>query len=112
MKNRTITISLAVAVLAIGILVLLRRYSGSNPAAAPAGVLLSFHGLTNIPAKGDYAVFFVTNAGSRRTSFDPDGLEYRTSQTWVTNSLRNQRRDDWLYWHHDANGKVQLGKWD
>jgi hypothetical protein len=112
MKKRTITVSLAVALLAIGFLLLLRRYSERNPAGAPAGVLLSFHGLTNVPAKGDYALFSVTNAGSRRVSFDPDGLEYRDSRTWITNSLRNQRRDNWLYWDHNANGNVQLGKWD
>lgn len=112
MKKRAITVSLAVALLlALGLLLLLRRYSGSHPAAAPTGVLLSFHGLTNVPAKGDYALFSVTNAGSRRTSFDPDGLEIRGSQPWVTNSLRNQRRDDWLYWYQDVDGNVRLGNW-
>lgn len=111
MKKRTITASLTMAMLVIGLLLLVRRYSGTDPAEAPMGVLLSFHGRTNVPAKGDYALFSVTNAGSRRTSFEPDGLEYRDSQTWVTNSLRNQRRDDWLYWYHDAGGNVRLGNW-
>ena len=53
----------------------------------------------------------MTNAGSRRTSFDPDGLEFRGSQPWVTNSLRNQRLDGWLYWYHDVDGNVRLGDW-
>jgi len=119
MNNRTKTISLALAVLAVlvvGLLLLPRRYCASKPVPAPAptGVLLSFHGLTNLPLRGLYVLFSVTNAGSQRASFDPDSLAYRDSQTqtWVTNSLRNQRRDGWLYWRHDPDGLVRLGSWD
>jgi hypothetical protein len=112
MNRRIIPVLLAVALLVGGLLfLLLRRYSGSHPAGAPAGVLLSFQGLTNVPAKGRYAVFSVTNAGPSRTAFDPDGLEYRDSQAWVTNSLRNKRLDEWLYWYHDAKGIVRVGNW-
>jgi hypothetical protein len=110
MKNRTIAAWSAVGFLAIGLL-LLRRDSGPHPVGAPTGVLLSFDGITNVPVKGDYAIFSVTNGGSRRTAFSPIGLEYLNSKAWVTNSLLNRNRDDWLYWYNDLAGNVLLGNW-
>lgn len=111
MKKKITTAGLVVASLAILMLLLARRYSTSYPAEAQRGVLLLFHGLTNVQGKNIYALFSVTNAGSQRTSFSPDGLEYRTSLAWITNSLRNKRRDDWLYWYQDASQNVRLGNW-
>jgi hypothetical protein len=111
MKKRTMAASVVVALLALCLFLLMRRGSDSNTTQAPRGVSLAFRGLTNLPTKGDVAVFFVTNAGPERVSFSPDAFEYRDAQAWVTNSLRNQRRDGWLYWYHDLTGNLRLGNW-
>jgi hypothetical protein len=111
MKTRTLVAAVAVALLALCLVLVMRHDSDSNPAQAPNGVSLAFHGLTNLPTKGNVAVFFVTNAGPERVAFSPDAFEYRDGQVWVTNSLRNQRRDGWLYWYHDLTGNLRLGNW-
>lgn len=103
------TLIAAALVLAV---VLVRVYSVPRLGPAALGVRLAFVGLTNVPSRGRFAVFIVTNAGPERVAFDPDALEYRVPQGWATNSLRNQTRRDWLCWHQDPAGGLKLGKWD
>ena len=111
MKARGPLAFAAVALLAICLVFLLRRDPGSDTSQVPTGASLTFLGFTNLSVQGDIAVFLVTNAGPECVSFDPDAFEYSESGVWITNSLRNQRRDRWLYWYHDPNGRVILGSW-
>ncbi len=111
MKARKLATSVGIALLFLCVFLLVRERPESNTSQTPKGVSLTFSGLTNIPTKGDFAVFFVTNAGPERVAFDPDALEFRDAGVWVTNSLRNKRRDAWLYWHRDSAGNLRLGNW-
>jgi hypothetical protein len=111
MKARGLLAFAAAALLAVCLIILLRRDSGSDTSQVPTGASLRFLGFTNLAAQGDVAVFLVTNTGPECVSFDPDAFEYSESGVWITNSLRNQYRDGWLYWYHDTNGSVVLGTW-
>ena len=110
-KKRIITAAVVLGLLVLCLILLMRRGSEANTSQASRGISLALHGLTNIPTKGDVAVFFVTNAGPEHTSFSPDAFEYLKAEVWVTNSLRNKRRDGWLVWQSESTGNPRRGKW-
>ena len=112
-KKYAVSTLIVVAVVATLVL-LVRPTSGPPPAPTVPGVALSFHGLTNVPAKGTYVAFTVTNAGPQRVSFLLDAVEYFDGRGWITNSLRNmsnKSQRDWLYWYQDLTGKLHVGNW-
>jgi hypothetical protein len=109
-KQYAISALIIVAVVA-ALLLLVRPTSSPFSAPTVPGVALAFHGGTNVPAKGTYAAFTVSNAGPQRVSFSPDAVEYFDGRGWITNSLRNKSRRDWLYWYQDLTGKLHVGNW-
>jgi hypothetical protein len=103
--------ALIVAALVATLVLLVRPNSGPPPASTVAGVALAFHGVTNVPAKGTYAAFTVSNTGPQSVAFSPDAVEYFDGRGWITNSLKNKSRRDWLYWYQDLTGKLRVGNW-
>jgi hypothetical protein len=99
-----------VALLILAALLLLVSSPPPGPRTS-TGIQLAFIGLTNLPTKGNFAVFAVSNPGPERVSFNPDAIAYRSSQGWTTNSLRNTTRRDWVYWEQDTNGNSSLARW-
>jgi hypothetical protein len=99
-------------IVAVLILAALFFWVTTRPASpASTGIKLVFIGLTNLPAKGNFAVFAVSNSGPERVAFNADAIAYRSSQGWTTNSLRNTTRRDWVCWFPDTNGNSRLGSW-
>jgi hypothetical protein len=109
-KNYAISALVIVAVIA-ALLLLVRQTSGPVPGPTVPGVALALHGITNVAAKGTHVAFTVSNPGPQRVSFSPDAVEFFDGRGWITNSLRNMPRQDWLYWYQDLSGNLVVGNW-
>lgn len=109
--NKYAISALAIVGVVAALFLLVRPTSGPAPRPTVPRVALALHGITNVAGEGTYVAFTVSNPGPRLVAFSPDAVEFFDGRGWITNSLRNMPRLDWLYWYQDLSGNLRVGNW-
>jgi hypothetical protein len=98
---KTFTIITCGAVLSavVGVVLLLRRPVTNTQTSRPQDASLDFVGFTNVPIKGQYAMFCLTNGTRVPIVCVPDAVEQLNEGAWMRTPLTGRARRvlrDWI----------------
>jgi len=98
-KTFTIIACVAVISLVVGVVLLLRRPVTNANTSRPQDASLEFIGFTNVPIKGQYAMFRLTNGTRAQIVCVPDAVEQLNEGVWRRTPLTGRARRvlrDWI----------------